>query len=454
MLNRIKGFIKDNNLIYQEETVIVAVSGGPDSMALLHIMKKLAPRMNFKIIAAHLNHCIREEADEEENYVREQCLQWEIPFYSRTSDVKEIARKGKKSLEDAGRFERYRFFNELKEETEASRIATAHHHDDVAETVLLHLLRGSGIKGLRGIMPESGNIIRPLLVLRKEEILDYLHENNIRYCLDKSNEDTQYLRNRIRQQLIPYLEKEFNPRIVETLNHLALIARDENQAIEDEIEQLWERILIKKQQDNIVLDNRQLLELQPAYQRRVIIKAFSALAGEQGWDMNDVQKVMDLSTKEGSSLVLHLKKKVRVNKSYDKMIFTSSLKKIQNYCYQISVPGQLKIEETGETYSFQLLNKEDYIPRKADIYLDYDCLKKPLYLRSRKDGDIFRPQGMYGSKKIKDFFIDLKIPYFDRDGIPLLVSGDGEIYAVLGLRIAQIAAAKSESRRILVIKKQ
>jgi tRNA(Ile)-lysidine synthase len=452
MLKRISKYIKEKEMIMPGDLVIIGVSGGPDSMALLHIMNRLSKEINFRIVGAHLNHCLREQAFAEEQFVREKCRLWCIPFYSKTVAVKEVAARQKRSLEEAGRNCRYQFFSELMGELGGKSIATAHHHDDVAETVLLHLLRGTGLKGLRGIIPVSGSLIRPLLTVKKTELVDYLNENSIDYCLDKSNEDTIYTRNRIRHELIPYLQKEFNPRIVESLNQLAIIAGEENQVIDEETQRLWQDIALKEEKEVIILDSRLLAGLKPAYQRRIIKKALGLLAGELEWNMEDIKMVMELVGREGSSRLIHLKKEVRVNKVYNKVIFTTLKKVNKKFSYPVIIPGRVVIQETGDEYLFELVERQNFHPTGEEMYLDYDKISEPIVLRSRKDGDRFHPLGFNGHKKLKNLFIDKKVPFFERDNIPILSSAD-TIYAILGYQIADIAAVNQDTKRIAVIKK-
>ncbi len=452
LTTKIKKYIEANKLLQPGERVIVAVSGGPDSMALLHIMHSLSQLLDFEIVAAHLNHGLRDAAADEEAFVRQNCQSIGVPCYSRTVPVAELAREQKTTLEDAGRNARYSYFNALREELGAQKIATAHHHDDVAETVLLHLLRGSGIKGLRGILPIQGSLIRPLLTVSKVELMDYLKQENISYCLDLSNDDVYYLRNRIRHGLLPYLQTEFNPRIVGKLNQLALIARDENAALEEECLKYWNSMVVYEDDETLVLNNTALTLLHRAYQRRIILQTFSRLTGESGWSLEDVEKVLDLSFKNGSSLTLHLKKKVQVNKSYDRMVFTTRPQERVKFLYKISVPGRVDILETGRAYLFSQIEKQDLKPEIGDIYLDFKLLPAALYLRSRQEGDVFRPPGMMGSKKMKKFLIDRRVPFYDRDRIPLLAGPDHEIYAALSLGVSRIAAVNSDTQSILLIK--
>ena len=211
MLAKVLQYIKEHNLITPGDLLVAGISGGPDSMALLHILLQLRPRLNFELVAAHLNHGLRPEAAAEEEFVRDYCQARQVPFYSRRVDIEEIAVRDKKSVEEAGRNCRYQYFNELVAQLGGTRIATAHHRDDNAETVLLNIIRGSGIKGLRGIRPVNGIIIRPLLCVDKNEIETYLAENSVKYCIDLSNYSTDYLRNRIRHNLLPLLEQDYNP---------------------------------------------------------------------------------------------------------------------------------------------------------------------------------------------------------------------------------------------------
>lgn len=453
MLNRVREFIITHKLISPGDFIIAGISGGPDSMALLYIMKNLCKELDFKVAVAHLNHGLRPEAAAEEKLVKNYCTQWDIEFHSRTLDIKAIARQGKKSLEEAGRDCRYQFFNELLGQLGAGKIATAHHQDDMAETVLLHLLRGSGIKGLRGIMPVKGNLIRPLLCVCKNEIKTFLHQKRVDYYIDRSNYELSYLRNRIRHRLIPMLQKDYNPQIIENLNRLADIAREDNDALEEETRRWWEKLLIKINQDEIVFDKQKLLEMHPAFQRRLILEAFSRLKGESGWDRADVQKVIELAQKEGSSKYVILKKGLRVKVVYRQLHFVRQLVPTVSFKCEIKVPGRVEIPASDEVYVFELCQRADLEHGNGDILLDYDKLKTPLFIRSRRPGDRFKPLGGRGSKKLKDYFIDLKIPLSERDKIPLLAS-EGDIYAILGLRLSSLAAVGPDSERILLIRKE
>lgn len=448
-------FIKREKLILPGEKVILALSGGPDSMALLHILKELKGELGFELAAAHVNHGLREEADEEAGFVESYCLNAGIPCYIHKADIEKIARSANKTLEEAGRDERYRFFRELKKRLDAGHIATAHHKDDLAETVLHHIIRGTGIKGLRGIMPLNGDIIRPLLEVTRQEIEDYLEKNDIPYCIDRSNYDPVYLRNRVRNSLIPYLKDNFNPRITEALCQLADIARIENDALELETERYWEKVLLSSEKNRLVLQNPVLSSLHPAYQRRLVIKAIKEIRGGKEADINikDVLAVIELMQKSGSSKVIHLAGNIKVNKSYGELIFILGTEENINYCYQVEVPGEVYIPELEAVYSFEIMKPDAGFKKEDATYLDFSGLNFPLFIRSRKKGDVFRPAGLKGSKKLKDYFIDAKIPVNRRDKIPLLAS-ENEIYAILGIRVAEGHTASRETEKVLVIKRR
>lgn len=487
MLNKVKKFIDKHQLIKRGDSLILAISGGPDSMALLHIMKELRGHLGLSIAAAHLNHSLREDAGAEEEMVRKQCLNWNIPFHARTVDVRNVAREEKKSLEEAGRDCRYAFFKELRAKLAANKIATAHHQDDMAETVLLHLLRGSGSKGLRGIMPGSGHLIRPLLAVNKTEIISYLKVHTIEYATDQSNDDLSFLRNRIRHSLIPALQQGYNPRIVEALNRLGETVREDNEAMEIATRRYWEQLLIKEGSDQIIIDKKNLGQLHPAYQSRIIREALFRLQGESGWEHQDVLNIKNLALKPGSSKNIRLKKGVTVNAVYEELHFCLQVPNRVSFNYAIEVPGKIYIPEIASTYVFELedVNDTGIIPLRQEgisfeseansaeissevkrdysspltphalgeiVSLDFDKLKQPLFIRSRQNGDRFYPLGIEGSKKIKDYFIDIKLPLRERNKVPILTAED-EIYALLGFKVSRLAAISPGSSKILRIGK-
>jgi len=456
MIDRVLSFIQTKQMLSPGDKVVLGVSGGPDSMALWEIMQEIAGFMRLELIIAHVNHGLRPEADEEEEYVRSLAKERKVKAFFYKVDVKERARQSKSSVETAARQERYAFFARVLEETGAARIATAHHRDDVAETVLLHLLRGSGIRGLRGIMPINNRIIRPLLILTKGEILDFLAQKKVKFFIDKSNNDPVYLRNRIRHELIPWLQAEYNPAIIESLNQLADIAREENEAMEKITGNLWKEALLEKNTEAITLKTDALKGMELAFKRRIILKALTEIGGYAGWNLLDVERVIAMLNQTGSRRIIKLRKGIRVNKVYDKIIFITQTPTQTSFFYVLeSVPTVVRVGENNTAYSFELLDIRDFNPEPGTLYLDYAKLSLPLVVRNRLPGDHFYPQGMEGRKKLKDYFIDRKIPYFLRDKIPLLSSPSANrVWAILDEgRIDKAVAVNNSTRQILVIKK-
>ncbi|HWP98155.1 MAG TPA: tRNA lysidine(34) synthetase TilS [Syntrophomonadaceae bacterium] len=454
MLQKIKAYIIEHNLLKEGQTVVLGVSGGPDSMALLHILVGLRTELGIQVVAAHLNHGLRAEAGDEEQLVSRVCHDLRVSFFSAQRDILALAGMQKKSLEETGRKERYRFFYEVCQREEAHAIATAHHQDDVAETVLIHLLRGSGIKGLRGILPRNGVLIRPLLCVGKEEILDYLHQQRLVFCQDQSNQDLRYTRNRIRHCLLPMLRDQFNGRIVQNLNQLADIAREENQWLEEMAAAAFEELVEQPDENTLIVDNLGLQVKPTACQRRLLARALACLGGEGEWELKDIEKIRDLQTKTGSHRMVPLKKGLVAKKVYDHLVLSNREAVPTDFCHKLDqIPGSFSIPEIGQRFSLFLTDPDSQVFDEA-MYLDYDRLEgHQLFLRSRRPGDRIRPAGGRGSKKVKEYFIDRKLPWEERDRVPLLAS-DHEIHAIMGCCVAEPVRVRPQSQRILVIKKE
>ncbi|HHV76108.1 MAG TPA: tRNA lysidine(34) synthetase TilS [Syntrophothermus lipocalidus] len=449
MLRKVRQFIVQHNLISPGELVVVGVSGGPDSVALLHLLDLLGKEEGFSIHAAHLNHGLRPEADEEEEFVKELAKSLGLGCTIGRAKVREEARAGRRSVEEAGRQARYAFFIRVAEELKADKVATAHHMGDQAETVLMHLLRGSGLKGLGGISPRRGIFIRPFLAVSRADIMSYLQENRLDYCLDASNYDWDYLRNRIRHQLIPLLEKEYNPNIVTSLCQLATVARDEDMAMEEMAVKAFKETA-RPEAGGLVLSLETMQVLPVAVQRRVILLALKQLGGEQGWEMKDVQSVLELARKAGSDKQICVGKNIWAKKSYGRIIVRVGREKTHPFRYFLEVPGKTYIEEIKAELVCRLRKREDVWPSQDFVCLDWDKLKKPLEVRSRRPGDRFRPLGLGGTKKLQDFLVDSKVPVEERDRVGLLACED-EIYWVIGYRLDERAVIDSTTKQVLVV---
>lgn len=293
--NKVLETIKKYQLIEKEDKLVIGVSGGPDSMALLHILLTLQEKEKIPsctLVVAHVNHMLRKEAEEETAYVEEFCRLHQIPCFVKRAKVEELAQKAKMGTEEMGRNIRYQFFEEVREKEKAQKIVTAHHANDNAETVLMNILRGSGTAGLKGIEPIRKNeknvvFIRPLIHCTKEEIYQYCKEKNLQPKIDKSNQENVYNRNKVRNILIPFLEKEWNPNIVATLNRLSELARQENQYLERQTQKAYEDMVLEERKDSIVLSLKKWNGQDFVIKSRVIRYTINRLLGTT----KDIEKI-------------------------------------------------------------------------------------------------------------------------------------------------------------------
>ena len=288
--------IKKYNLINANDKIVLGVSGGPDSLFMLDILNKLKEKLQFQIVVAHINHKIREEADSEEEFVRQFCERINVEFYSKRIEVVKYANNNKIGLEEAGRKIRYEFFDEVAEITNSNKIAIAHNKNDKVETIIMNLLRGSGVTGLQGIQPIKDNkIIRPIIEIEREDIENYCNENNLEPRIDISNLDNTYTRNKIRNVVIPYIKEEFNPNFIETITRLSEVITEENKFLKNITEQAYRRILIEKKDKEIVLDLKKFNNEELIIRNRLILHTATALNGNcQGIEKIHIQDIIKL----------------------------------------------------------------------------------------------------------------------------------------------------------------
>ncbi len=277
--------ISKYNLIQKNDIIIIGVSGGPDSMTLLDILDKLKNKFEIKLIVAHINHMLRKEADIEEEFVKENCKKRNISFFAEKIDINRMAQKKKIGLEEAGRMARYNFFDEIRKKTNANKIALAHQANDNAETILMHLIRGSG--SLKGIAPmREGIYIRPLIEITREEIEEYCNEMNLSPKTDQSNNENIYTRNKIRNLLIPYIEKNFNPGIVHSLNRYSLIEEEKMQYIKKHVQEAYIEVLEEKNKKIIILNLKKFNKLEKVIKSEILRHTIIELIGT----INNIEK--------------------------------------------------------------------------------------------------------------------------------------------------------------------
>lgn len=287
--------IKKYNLINEGDKIVIGVSGGPDSICLLHVLNSLKEELKIKLYVAHINHMIREVADSETEYVQNFCKDLGIECFVKKMDIIKLAKEEKKGTEETGREVRYNFFNEILEKTHSNKIATAHNSNDKAETVILNMLRGSGVSGLKGIEATRDNkYIRPLIETGRLEIEKYCNENNLNPKYDESNNENIYSRNKVRNEVIPYIKKEFNPNIIKTINRLSEVATEENEYMQKITKQEYENIS-KTQSDTIILDLKRFNNLELVIKRRIILytinEAIHTTNGIEKVNIDDIIKL-------------------------------------------------------------------------------------------------------------------------------------------------------------------
>ncbi len=318
--------IKKYELISNGDKLVLGVSGGPDSMCMLNVLKEIKENgtLDFKITVAHINHMIREEAKEDENYVKKYCEKNGINFYSKSIDVEKIANTNKIGTEEAGRNERYKFFDEILRKTASSKIAIAHNKNDNTETVIMNIIRGSGVSGLKGIEAKREKYIRPLIECEREEIEEYCEKENLNPRIDKTNFENIYTRNKIRNIVIPFIKKEFNPNIIETINRLSDLVTEEEIYIEKQVEKEYKEILIEEdlEKRTIILDLKKFNNEEKVIKSRLILYTITRLFGSsKGIEKIHIEDIIKLCNNNVGNKYLTPNKNIKVLTKNSKIYF-------------------------------------------------------------------------------------------------------------------------------------
>ena len=322
MKDKVIRTIKKYNLINKKDKIVLGVSGGPDSISMLDILNSIKDEMGFEIYVVHINHLIREEAIDDEKYVEEYCKRNNIEFFAKRIDVLKIADTQKIGTEEAGRKARYEFFEEIYSKVGANKIAIAHNKNDKVETIIMHLLRGSGLSGLKGIEPIRNNkYIRPLIECERSEIEKYCEENNLNPRIDKTNFENEYTRNKIRNIVIPYIKKEFNPNIIETLDRLSEVATDESDYIDRQVQKTYNKIFVEKKEKQIILKWKEFNLQEKIIKSRLILYTIKELMGStEGIEKIHIESIIKLCDNNIGNKYFTPNKKIKILVN-DKKIF-------------------------------------------------------------------------------------------------------------------------------------
>lgn len=431
------------------DRVVVGVSAGPDSVALAHVLWRLAPELDLYLHLFHLHHGLRgAAADADAAYVEELARQLNCPCTVRRAAVEELAREAGGSLEAVGREIRYREMATLAAATGARCIATGHHRNDQAETLLLRLVRGSGRLGLTGIPPVrpagSGappecTVIRPLIDVSRAEVEAYCREQGLVPQQDLTNADPRFLRNRIRLELLPLLEQGYNRRIVDRLADLAGILRDEEEFLQAAVTAAWDRRGVRAEPDAVTFPAGSLTAEPPAVARRMLRRAAAGL--DAGLDLAHVDSVLEHAAAAAGTCVLDLPGGLAAVIEYGSVTLQRTAGRAEETAVaavHLAAPGVTRVPALGLELDVE---EAPAVPGAQEgggdaalrIALDPSSLPGPLLLRTRRPGDRLFPTGMDGSKKLQDLFVDLKVPRHDRNRIPILAAGS-EIVWVVGIR--------------------
>lgn len=465
MLEKVRQTIRKHGLLEIGDRIVAAVSGGPDSICLLRILLLLASDYRLELLIAHMNHGMRgEESDRDERFVEKIASGLNLTFESIKVDIPALLKAEGGSAEDVCRRERYRFLERVRGEHAFTKIALGHHRDDQVETVMMNLIRGSGLGGLRGFSPfRAGHWIRPLFDLTRGEIFNFIKSEKLDHIFDSTNESDSYLRNRLRRHLIPLIERDCNPRFSEGIFRMAEIVAVEDDYMKGVAEAFLRAGGIEPNGREMRVDIKNLLSCHPAVQRRAVKSMLVALTPEEkGIGYQHVLSVLKLAEGDNPGGSLNLPLGIHIRREYDRLVLIRNdsgkkggrpvHEKIR-FSHTVEIPGVLDAPSPGLKLRFEIIDasRKSTCALKNDsrmIYVDYAKIAFPLTLRSIKPGDRIRLAGAAGRKKISDVLIDAKVPRYERERKALLADAEGVLW-IVGMRWSDKARTTKGAQKIL-----
>lgn len=450
-------FIKKHSLLFPESIVVVGVSGGPDSLALLHFLKNYQKWMKLTVIAAHVDHMLRgEESAEDFDFVKTYCQYEEIIFEGSKINVQEYQQTNNLSVQVAARECRYRFFAEVMRKHQASILALAHHGDDQIETVIMRQVRGAQGLGLAGIPVKrpfnEGVIIRPFLCLSKEEIYTYCQNKKLSPRIDKSNFSSKYTRNRIRNEILPIFKKE-NPAVHVRFQQQSELMIDDELFLQKLAENELQNLIISKEINKVVLSIPNLINSPIPLQRRAfqLILNYLYIHNIPEITTIHIDQFLNFLKEAKPSGSLDFPNGLIIIKSYEQCILSfHQTPDLQHYEYYLPIPGIVTVKK-GKIFGEVINALPKFPPQKNVVIFDLEKISLPLSVRNRQKGDFISQQGMKGTKKLKSLFIDEKIDRSARGEWPIVVDGNGEILWVPNLRRSNKAFPSHETKHFLVL---
>jgi tRNA(Ile)-lysidine synthase len=465
MIAAVRAFIRQHDLIRAHHRVLAAVSGGSDSTALVHILHELDRAGDLRLAGVvHFNHQLRAAADRDEAFVRGLAASLGVPCFADRGDVAARARRDRRSLEHAARTARYEAFERARVRAGADLVAVGHTRDEQAETVLLRLTRGAGPRGLAGIHPRNGRVVRPLLGCRRDALRAWLAARDVAFVVDESNADVSIPRNRVRAELVPLLESRFNPAIVDVLADQAELARGTHAWIDGAAAELADRIVRTRKSTRgetaCAVEVAALANAPVALQRALLWRAMRAAAAGRSIAFRHVEaarRLMDQPSgaqahapglsleREGESLVLRGRGRDAVGRPAG----SSNL-----FFYPLSIPGEVVLADSGVAVTVARAGASAIVGNGSDRFVAAvreDLCVGSLAVRNRRPGDRFRPARMGGRTKLQDYFVDRKVPRHHRDAVPIVVDGDDRIVWVAGHDIDAAFRVTDRSQGVLIL---
>jgi tRNA(Ile)-lysidine synthase len=453
LIQRVHKTILRYSMISDGDHILIGLSGGPDSVCLAIVMDRLKTEFNLSLSAVYIDHGLRpDEVKEETDFCRKFCDDRQIDFYTRAVDIRTYMKEKGSNLQQAARELRYRVYEETANKAGALKIALGHNADDQAETVLMRLLRGAGRKGLSGMPPVRGNIIRPLIEITKKEIEESLTQNSESgtrnsFMVDSSNLKEDYFRNWIRLKFLNEI-KTRNPSVIQDICRTADIIREEDAYLEIVVTKTLMRLISRKSDSSIELFLVPLGTIEKPVLRRVLRRAIDAVKGLRGINFVHVEDIMTLIKKGRSGDRLDLPKGIKVIKDYSLLkISTEEPARIGEY--ELRPSSEIQIREAGIRLKAVVdLELEQEVDGKTEALFDADAVKFPLKIRPRFEGDFFYPSGFGKRKKLQDFFVDEKVPRDERDKVPIVLS-ENDIIWVAGYRADDRFKVTGKTEKIL-----
>lgn len=462
MKDKVLNYIRKWNMLEPQDQVIVGISGGADSVCLLFVLLEIQKEIGYTLLAVHIHHGLRgPEADADEQYVKALCGDYGVQCLTYHYDVECIAKQRKQSTEEAGRILRREVFARVKEEYQGTKIAMAHHKNDNAETLFLNLARGTGLKGLGGMLPVRNDIIRPLLCVEREEIEKYLAKINISFCTDSTNESNEYTRNKIRNCVLPYFKKEINPQVIEHVNETMEQMREIQLYIKEQVKHIYPTYVISRPEEKIIL-TQSFQRIPQALQNPLIQICLEEITKqEKNISKNHIEQVKELVGKQVGKQI-HLPYHVVASRTYEGILLKQEKcpkETFKSRAISLCIPGVIDEKQLihGKSISKQIScrvfdhTKLDRIPQKIYTkWFDYDIIKNDLVIRTRQTGDYLIIDQDGSKQKLKSYFVNNKIPSEQRDQI-LLIAENSHVLWIVGYRMSSAYQIQEHTKQILEI---